>query len=51
MATIETERPGTSGATGTDRRPRHSHPLTEYWDYRTASWRTRDPIPVPRRGD
>jgi hypothetical protein len=30
---------------------RRTRPLTEYWDYRTASWRTRDPIPVPRRGD
>ena len=29
--------------------PRRSRPLTEYWDFRTASWRTRDPIPVPRR--
>jgi hypothetical protein len=31
--------------------PRRTHPLTEYWDHRTASWRTRDPIPVPRRGE
>ncbi len=32
-------------------RHRRTRPLTEYWDYRTASWRTRDPIPAPRRGD
>jgi hypothetical protein len=51
MATIETERPGTAAARRPDSPPRRSHPLTEYWDYRTASWRTRDPVPAPRRGD
>ena len=32
------------------REPRH-HPLSEFWDVRTASWRSRGPIPAPRRGD
>jgi hypothetical protein len=30
---------------------RRSRPLTEYWDFRTASWRTAAPVPVPRTGD
>jgi len=30
---------------------RRTRPLTEYWDFRTASWRTAGPVPVPRKGD
>ena len=45
MSTIEAT-PATAPA-----QRRRSRPLTEYWDFRTASWRTAGPIPVPRRGD
>ena len=30
---------------------RRTRPLTEYWDFRTARWRTAGPVPVPRKGD
>ena len=30
--------------------PRRAHPQTEYWDVRTASWRTATAIPAPRKG-
>ncbi len=33
-----------------DHAPRRARPLTEYWDFRTASWRTHQPVPMPRRG-
>ena len=27
------------------------HPLTQYWDARTAAWRTRHRVPAPRAGN
>jgi hypothetical protein len=30
---------------------RRSRPLTEYWDFRMATWRTAGPVPVPRSGN
>ena len=51
MSTTEIEQPAITVARAPDGPPRRTRPLTQYWDYRTASWRTRDPVPAPRRGD
>jgi hypothetical protein len=47
MPTVETTTP----VVQEPRPARRTRPLTEYWDYRTASWRTASPVPVPRRGE
>lgn len=50
MSTVET--PTTvAPAQEPGRRARRTRPLTEYWDCRTASWRTASPVPAPRRGE
>lgn len=47
MAT--TEAPAPARESGQRRR---SRPPTEYWDFRTASWRTAATVvPTPRRGE
>jgi hypothetical protein len=33
------------------RRSAGARPRSEYWDVRTASWRSRGPVPPPRSGE